>query len=387
MYYPCDLERKNISDMSKKLRESVHLRQKKLANGSYSLYLDIYTNGERTYEFLKLYLIPEQTNADKVLNRKTIAEAQMIRSQREVEITRSQLSHGYFSKQGMLSFFDYATHFASRSNISKARSLTINSVVRHLKKYAGTENLSLSDIDKSWVMGFRSFLEKHSLKVNTRRQYMMILRSMLNLAKEEQLVDDTPFEDMTPLREVKKPPQYLTIDEVQKISQTPCKNEVVKRAFLFSCLTGTRFKDVKRVTWGQIVRFGNYVRIACTPQPSDKAPQYICVSEKAVPLLGDRGGDSDLVFESLPVNKTVNTYLKEWAKSAGLEKKLTFHMARHTFATMLLTLRINPETVQDLLGHRSLYSMQKYAEAIRLQKEEDEEKTGTPDFLAPKALP
>lgn len=345
-------------------KESVRLRKKMLTNGSSSLYLDIYVGGERSYEFLKMYLVPELSDADRQANESTLAEAEGIRAVREVEILRKQVADGK-ERGRMLSFFDYATHFASRASISKARSLTINSVVRHMRRYAGNDALRLSDIDKSWVVGFKSFLDKHSFKHNTRRQYMTVLRSMLKSAQDDELMDELPLDEVEQIPVEETIPQYLTIDEVQIMSEVPCDNEVVKRAFLFSCLTGIKFKDIKRVTWGQVQRFGNYIRISFSPSRPDEEEQYINVTEEAVPFLGERGDDEDLVFESLPDNKTVNTHLKKWAHRAGITKKMTFHVARHTFATMLLTLRVDPLTVQKLLGHRSLYSTQKYAAAIR----------------------
>lgn len=361
-------------------KDSVRLRRKKLANGSSSLYLDIYVDGERSYEFLKLYLVPESSSHDRELNESTLAEAEDIRTVREVELLRDSAAKGKL-KERMLLFFDYATHFASRSTISRARSLTIRSVVGHLRRYAGDNSLRLSDIDTSWVMGFKSFLEKHSFKHNTIRQYMTVLSSMLRSAEEDKLIDEVSLDEVEPIPVQETTPEYLTIDEVQTISEVSCDSEVVKRAFLFSCLTGIKFKDVKRVTWGQVQRLGSHMRISFSSNKPDEAT-VIDVTDEAVPYLGERGEDDDLVFEALPDNKTVNQHLKKWAERAGISKKMTFHVARHTFATMLLSLGVDPLSVQKLLGHRSLYSTQRYAEAIKGEKKD--EPIEIPPILSPK---
>ncbi len=368
--------------MTKKSKEIVRLRRKKLSNGSYSLYLDIYVDGSRSYEFLKLYLIPEHTDQDRIANVDTLHRAESMRAERETE-ELLRIEGTAVTKGRMSAFFDYAKRFASRAGISKARSLTINSVVGHLRHYAGDEFLSLSDIDYKWVMGFQSFLNRLPFKQNTRHQYMMVLRSMLKSAKDEELISETPFDKTAdiPLEDIA--PQYLTIDEIQTISDTPCGSEVVKRAFLFSCLTGIRFKDVKSVTWGQVKRFGKYVRITFTPNKKEEQA-YINVTEEALPFLGERGEDAQLVFGALPDNKTVNSYLKSWGKAAGIQKKITFHVARHTFATLLLSLHVKPTQVQKLLGHHSLYSTLKYAEMVRAEREEQEEMPHIPAILSPK---
>lgn len=369
--------------MSKKNKEIVRLRKKKLSGGSYSLYLDIYVGGQRSYEFLKLYLYPEQTERDRLANSSTLHLAESIRAEREAE-ERLRVEESKGSKGRMSAFFEYAKHFSSRSGISKARSLTINSVVRQLRHYAGDDFLTFSDIDRKWVMGFRSFLDKLPYKQNTRHQYMMVLRSMLRCAKEEDLIGDTPFDKTMDIPSEETMPRYLTLDEVQAISDTPCDNEEVKRAFLFSCLTGIRFKDIKSVTWGQVKRFGSYMRITFSSDKKPK-PAYINVTEEAIPLLGERGEDTQLVFGALPDNKTVNSYLKSWGKSAGIQKKITFHMARHTFATLLLSLHVKPTQVQKLLGHQSLYSTLKYAEMIRGgESEEHDEMPRIPAILSVK---
>lgn len=121
-----------------------------------------------------------------------------------------------------------------------------------------------------------------------------------------------------------------------------------ERAFVFSCLTGLRFSDVKRLKWGQVISFGNFTRIEFT-QKKTNGVEYIDISSQAVKFMGDRGSDDECVFKLK--GKSYSYFdLKSWLDRAGINKHVSFHSARHSFAVMLLDLGTDIYTVSKFWG-------------------------------------
>ena len=131
-----------------KAKEPIRLRFKELANGNKSLYLDIYKDGKRAYEFLKLYLIPERTREDKTKNEATLALAKAIQSKRIVEIQND--AHGFQntnkSKVNLLDYLEsIGKQSAERGSGNYAR--TVLNTVRALKLFRG-DYIAFRDVDK-----------------------------------------------------------------------------------------------------------------------------------------------------------------------------------------------------------------------------------------------
>ena len=141
--------------MAEKIKEPVRLRRKTLTNGNVSLYLAINTGaGRREYEFLRLYLIPEKTKADKLRNRETLALANSIKAQRIVDIQNG--AHGFksdFKEQTL--FFDYyqALTEKRKKRETKGNSSNWASCLRHMRKYEPRRNITFADITPQWVQG------------------------------------------------------------------------------------------------------------------------------------------------------------------------------------------------------------------------------------------
>ena len=162
--------------------------------------------------------------------------------------------------------------------------------------------------------------------------------------------------------------EYLTMDEVRTLAKTPCRADGVKRAFLFSCLTGLRYVDVSRLTWGEVRKGdGGMTRIMFTQQKTKKR-EWLDITEQAVEVMGERGGDTDKVFD---MRSRPNDYIPQWVEDAGITgKRITFHSARHTFAVMMLELGVNIAVIQKLLGHKSLATTMIYAKVVDKSKRE-----------------
>ena len=158
---------------------------------------------------------------------------------------------------------------------------------------------------------------------------------------------------------------FLTIDEVRRLHDTPCKDDVVKRASLFSILTGLRMSDILALTWEKFEIYpdgGHCVRL--TTEKTD-ASAYNPVSKEAYEICGTPS--TGLVFKSLSKSH-INRVLPEWMKDAGINKHITFHCFRHTFATLLVSNGSDIYTVSKMLTHKNVATTQIYADIIDEKK-------------------
>lgn len=366
-------------------RSSITLRQRTLPSGRTTLYLDIICNGKRKVESLKLFLIPETSRADKQKNKETMKLAEAIRAKRVVEAQNKEF--GFKSDYAEdNNFYDYYVAMTEKRLGVESRGNWGNwrSCLKHLEKYdPNLKKKSFADITQEWVQGFRDYLEKeacawscdyrqrikdHPLSKNSKVSYFNKLRACLNQAFEERIIRINPILGVERFKETEGTRMYLTIDEVKTLAQTECEYPKIKRAFLFSCLTGLRRSDVLRLKWGDIHKQDNYTRIIFT-QKKTGGLEYLDISEQAAELLGERGKPNEVVFTDIHSPSCTNEAIKRWVLRAGINKEITFHCARHTFAVMMLDLGTDIYTVSKLLGHRELSTTQRYAKVLDKNKQ------------------
>lgn len=361
----------------------VTIRRKERAKGRQVLYLDCYRDGKRSYEFLNLYLVPETDEAAKVLNQNTMTQAMAIRNQREIEIIHhGELQPKAKAKLLLLDWMEAFRAAKERTGQSMKRAQTVKTVCLHLKDFMGKKAVTLADLDEDFCKRFIQYLAGISNKNYTKnprqitaasaQAYYQIFVSALNEAVRKKLIPANPAmylnsEDKKPIKAGKSLRTYLTIEELRRLIATDCNNDQVKRAFLFACFTGLRISDVRNLTWADIVTRGGskYVNIIIQ---KTRQPISIKLNNDALrwmPTAQTKGQ----VFTLPPGHGTISRQLKQWAKSAGIEKDVCFHMSRHTFATMALTLGADLYTVSKLLGHQNISVTQVYAEIIDEKKD------------------
>ena len=379
-----------------KLKEPVRIRFKQLSNGNQSIYLEYYTGdvirkenyvgGKRKYEFLKLYLIPERTREDKAKNEVTLALAKAIQSKRIVEVQND--AHGFQNtNKSRVNLLDYLENIGKQSAEQGSRNYarTVLNTVRALRLFRG-DYIAFRDVDKEFLSEFTDYLRQMPkaskygvlktggrLSNNSVVSYYGTLRTAINRAYKEGIITVNPTKEFDFASKVRQEPsrrEYLTIDELKTLINTECRHEIVKRAFLFSCLCGLRVSDIRKLKWCDLQRSGGRVRIEITMQKT-KEPLYLPISDEALKWLPERGeaNDSDFIFP-LTHEGTVNDTLQHWAKVAGITKHISFHVARHTHATMMLTLGADLYTVSKLLGHKNIATTQIYAKIVDKKKEE-----------------
>ena len=385
----------------KTIKEPIRIRQKKLANGNISLYLDIYIGGKREYEFLKLYLIPEKTREDKEKNRQTMQLANSIKSKRIVEYQNGEFGFKSAYKPDTLFFDYYKAMCEKRHGNPESRGNWGNwfSCLHHLKKYEKNEKITFEDITPEWVQGFHDYLDNEAcawthdyrkklkdkpLARNSKLSYFNKLRACLNQAFEDRIIPINPCRGIDNFKAEEGTRMYLTIDEVRKLAQTDCEYPRIKDAFLFSCLTGLRRSDVLRLTWGDIHKQGDFTRIIFRQKKTD-GQEYLDITPQAADLMGKPKDPKDHIFEDIHSPSCTNKAIQEWVYEAGIRKKISFHCARHTFATMMLDLGTDIYTVSKLLGHRELSTTQIYVKV--LDKNKQRAVSNIPNILNPEKSP
>ena len=375
-----------------KAKEPVIIRFKDLAKGNKSIYLDIYRDGERKKEYLKLYLIPERpgVEADKITNQITLDAANAIKARRIKEIIGGEA--GIKDRAGKyLTLLDWMQQRQDRADKSardagRKRSNTaegIKTTAAHLRRYIGAaykgRAVTLAQVDKDFCTGFAAYLKdtrrqwKGTLSPNTSALYYANFEAALNEAYKKGLIASNP----AALVEESEKPQgqpaerdYLTAEELKTLAAAKCPNEQVRAAFLFSCFCGLRLSDIEGLTWGAIHQDGEAWRVETRMQKTRQL-LYLPLSNAARRYLPERGSKTpeSLVFD-LPKRVTTQCDIRTWVKRAGIDKSISFHCARHTFATLALTQGADLYSISKLLGHTNVTTTQIYATIIDQRKQE-----------------
>ena len=360
-------------------KESIRLRKRKLATGNTSLYLDVYRNGVRQYEYLKLYLIPEKTREDKDKNKQTLQLAEAIKAKRTVELHNNEF--GFTNRRTQVRFFDFFEkliyHDGDGAERQKGCASGWRATAAFLHQYE-RRDITFADIDSAWINGFKHFLDTRAVTLtgtgrpiaqNTKGLYLSKLRACLRVARLRGMLTEDPFVGVKNYQDEDAEREYLTIEELRTLIQYPCEYEGVRRAFIFSCLTGVRISDVRKLRWGDVQQQGAFTRIIFR-QKKTKGIEYLDINAQAVQMMGARQHDNDIVFTGIPKNQTsVNEIIKRWVLSAGIRKNITYHCSRHTFAVMMLDIGADLYTVSKLLGHRDIHTTQIYARVLDKNKQ------------------
>lgn len=347
-------------------KNNVTLREKLLANENISLYLDIYRDGKRSYEFLKLYINKKaRTSLETETNRQNRELAEIIRTKRE-----SELNHSAFGEiapvNKKIRFTDYSQSYTN--SYTKKDNRMIAGAIQRFKDYYAEKypklkisDLKLFEIDKQMIVGYVEYLENHS-KGEGAQSYFKRFKKVLNNAVDTGLIAKNPANGLKcdTVEGLRK--DILSNEEIAMLAKTPCQNTNIKRAFILSCCTGLRFVDVKALTYSNI----DFSRDKMTiDQQKTGKPVIIDLNNTAKKMIGEPGDPKSLVFQ-LPTPEGVNKTLGAWVKRAGIEKHITWHCARHSFAVNLLTSPQRPDikTVSSTLGHTSLKHTEKYTRVV-----------------------
>ena len=393
------------------VKEPVKIRTKETTGGWQSVYLDCYVNGKRWYEFLSKeigYLQPVISYTERAHNAEVLQRANAIKMQRIAEIYENGNKADKVCRNGKMLLQDWMDIYLQKQiGNGKKDKRQIEYTKQILLAYAGAD-IKMQDIDKNFCIGYLQFVKhmqvnsKHKqiqstysksklytgeesdfftsaiketevkhISPATAQNYYRCFCSAINAAIREEIISSNPFDKISKTDKIKVPEstrEYLTIDEIKTLIKTDCKRVVVKNAFLFSCFCGLRISDINAITWGQLTQDGTQMRLQLQMQKT-KDPLYLPISEQAQKFLPTQADAEQKIF-NIPHGQTCNKIIAEWVKDAGITKKVTFHVARHTFATMLLTLGADLYTTSKLLGHADIETTQIYAKIVNAKKDQ-----------------
>lgn len=361
---------------------NVTLGKKNISNGRQSLFLDISpkiynpASGKMTRKFyLELYIYTNPKNSiERNYNKETMALAEYVRAQRQIDLQNKK--YDFISEAKMNSnFIDFFEEEAAK------RKGCYNWImaVRYFKEFVGPQ-IPFTELTETLAEEFTDYLlsgpslgrTKRKIKKNTAVAYFGRFKLALKAAfKKRYLPTDLGaiVESIQPM-DTHRP--FLFMEELEKMATAHCDNAIVKKAGLFSAMTGFRYSDVETLLWKEIQGSpGNYYILY--KQEKTKKAEYFPVSDQTIALLGTFGDPDAKVFKGLKYDHTV-TALKKWLISAGIGKHFTFHGFRHTFATLQIAAGTSIYTVSKLLGHKSIKTTEIYAKIVDSLKKEASEK-------------
>lgn len=366
----------------------VKLRQREISKGRKTLYLDFYpaiknpdTGKTTRREFLKLYIFEKPKNPfDKQHNIDTLKIANSIRQKRENYFNKPEIYSEYEKEQlkiKKLANQDFVAYFRGLANKRKSSNHdNWMSALKYLESFTGGQ-LKFGDLNEKIINEFKEYLletksnksEKARLSVNSAASYFNKIKATLRQAFQDGILQTDLNIKIQPIKQAETRREHLTLEELNKLVRTPCNNNLLKRAALFSALTGLRFSDIQKMTWSELEYIegdGYYLHF---DQKKTKGVEDLPISQQAYSFTNGSENPKDMptdemVFKGLKYSAYHNKHLFQWIGAAGITKNITFHCFRHTFATLQLFNGTDIYTVSKMLGHKDLKTTQVYAKIV-----------------------
>lgn len=360
---------------------TVKIRERKAKNGVKVLYLDIYNPNvlkSRTSKTLDLFVYENPTTpTQKKSNKEALEAAERIRSKMTIDLAYEQNDLGELkdNNKPKVEFITYYKEQTEKRYQSANYFANWDSVRVHIEKFC-PNGILIHQIDSKWLDDFKFYLEHKAVSKygkrfsqNTLYTYFNKIKTCLNQAYKDDIILKNPVVKIEGFKQDDVQREFLTIDEVKKLAKTECEIPKIKKTFLFSCLTGIRWSDINNLTWADLQQSETngywYLRFR---QKKTKGAETLPISNQARELMGEIGNDDDKVFDFSGKIVWFTKKLRQWLKKAGINRHISFHCARHTFATLQLSNGTDIYTVSKLLGHRELKSTQVYAKVIDQKK-------------------
>ena len=366
----------------------ISLKKKKLSSGKFSWYIEFYDgsyvdkNGtmkhNRSFEYLKLYTLQEpQTAIDKKKDKETIQLANQILSIRKSEYFQGKHSIKN-DKKSKTRFLDYYNQLKNERNESKGNYGNWDAAGKHLERYC-SPTLTFDNVDDEFAKGFKRFLDSKSvtksgiaLSQNSKYTYFNKFKAALRQAFEDGFLSDDITKKIKSFDQGESQREYLVHSELQALAKAECKYQVLKNAFIFSCLSGLRWSDIDKLKWSEVRDEDTGCRIIFRQKKTDGL-EYLYISDQARSLLGERSGKVNKVFKGLKYGAHFNAEILRWCMRAGITKHITFHSARHTNAVLLLENGADIYTVSKRLGHKEIRTTEIYTRIIDSKMKEASE--------------
>ena len=357
----------------------ITLKKKKLQNGKFSLYLEYYkgstTNAEgkrihlRDFEYLNLYPFQDPKTAKEKKENKEIE----ILSDQILSIKKTDYFQGKFdiknTTKSKTLFLEYFSNQVELRIDSEKNYGNWTAAFIHLKRFCNP-NITFNEVDEDFVKAYRNYMDKEaktksnlSLSQNSKYSYFNKFKAALRAAFEDGYLSVNPCIKVKSFEQAESQREYLTYEELVALSKASCKYENLKKAFLFSSLSGLRWSDINKLVWSEVRDEGETFRINFRQKKTDGV-EYLYISKQARELLQEREHPTERVFKGLKYGAIFNSEILRWCMKAGITKHITFHSARHTNAVLLIENGADLFTVQKSLGHKEIRTTQIYAKIM-----------------------
>jgi integrase len=335
------------------------------------------TTHDRNREQLDLFLHAHPTTKpEKQHNKETLQLVEQIKAKRIAEAASGQ--HGFTDTNKLstnfYAFFNKVMETKKTNASSKNYDLWL-AVLIHLKRYHPDESLTFEQVTVEWLDGVRTYFDSQAktktgnlISSGTASSYFNKVRAVINEAYSKEIITKNPLKQVKGITAISSERVYLGLDELRELVKTDCRYDILKEAFLFSCLTGLRWSDINKMDWSEISEFNGVHRITFNQKKTTKL-QYLDITPQAYSLINsfEKKGR---VFQSLRYSAYMNIELLRWAMAAGISKHVTFHSGRHTFAVSLITQGVDIYTISKLMGHTEVKTTQIYADIIDTVRKE-----------------
>ena len=373
------------------------LGAKVLSDGKESLFLDYYfgytkmeskrtgkeiVRVDRKREFLKLYLWQApRTPTERQQNKETLELAKKIRFERGQELLESM--EGYrLKKERDINFLEYFQAYIDKYTkkdirmveIALKRFVDFLNDTPEYKKFA--KRIKPEQISKDMVEAFTEYLQSRSVGEGAKSIYARF-KKVIKYAIEHDVMTKNPctgiiikVDDQILRKEV------LSLDEVQQLIATHYEHENpnIRRAFILCLYCGLRFCDVKDLTFANVDYSNKLLKFEQNKTKGHSANSGVIIplNDALLKLIGEPIGDQtkDSPIFPLPSYEMCLKALGRWVKRAGIDKHISWHCARHSFAVNILNNGANIKTVASLLGHSGLKHTEKYTRAVDSLKQD-----------------
>ena len=356
--------------------KTVTLRTRPLKHGMLSFYLDYYpgyrdqeTMKTIRHEGLNIYIYANPKNErERNFNATMSEKAEAIRCRRFESIVNDR--YDFFDRHKLKA--DFLEYY--RRQLRK-HDQKWEFVYHHFYNFVhGKCTFEEIDIDlcnkfREYLLNAKQLRRDGHISKNSASGYWSTFRGLLKILYRNRLIKTNINDFLDKIETEDTPKEYLSVEEVYKLAETPCKKPILKTASLFSCLTSLRISDILSLQWHEIVDFAAGGKCVHTITQKTKTEDIIPISDEALQLIGYSPEKTGLVFKGLKRSWTQHP-MKEWIREAGITKNITFHSYRRTYATLQGAAGTDIRTIQSNMAHKSITTTQRYMKVVDSNKRE-----------------
>lgn len=369
--------------MEKVIYNLVFNRKKQLnSEGKALIQVEAYLNKQKKYFSTKVYVKPFQWDAKRkaVKNHPNMESLNQYLTNFIAELEQVELEVAHSGKEfslsdlkekpdaGQTSFSLFMKNEITQSNLKQLTLKNHFSTLQVLSSFQA--DVSFNDLSFNFLCDFEHYMLVNKYHRNTIAKHMKHLKRYINLAINKDLFDlhRYPFRKYK-IKYMESKRTHLTPEELEQLESLNLKGRrTLQRTldmFLFSCYTGLRFSDIVSITKDNFLFIEDKVWLIYSSVKTDvhvRLPLFLLFDGKSLPIY-ERYKNNPWTLFDMPVssNSNVNKQLRRICKMANVDKKVSFHTARHTNATLLLYNGANITTVQKLLGHKSVRTTEIYS--------------------------